>query len=150
MSITLDRVQHTLTPARAAVAALGTVALVTIVLNLLVNRPNHDHVAGIDLLVAAVNIVLAGIVFGIAARVWQGERAAATGLVFGILVVITAPVWYYIAQPVFAFAAIGLGLSARNRDSHPTMSKWAIGLGLFGLLIELVIIGSAFVSYLTK
>ena len=150
MSMTLERAQQALTPIRAAVAALATAAAVTILLNLLVNRPNHDHILGIDLLVGAVNLILAVVVFGIAARVWNSDKAALAGLVFGVLVILTTPVWYYIAQPVFAFAAIGLGLSARSRNSRPAIARWAIGLGAVGLLIEVAIICVAFGQFLSR
>ena len=75
MSMTLERAQQALTPIRAALAALATAAAVTILLNLLVNRPNHDHILGIDLLVGAVNLILAVVVFGIAARVWNSDQS---------------------------------------------------------------------------
>ena len=93
------------TPATIAGAALGINALSMVLINLFLNRPNHDDIASTDLYVG-IAIVLASVAVFIAARLgWSDpSRCARAALVLGILVVLATPSGTHWSSPRWGWA----------------------------------------------
>lgn len=139
------------TPATVAGAALGINALSMVLINLFMNRPNHDDIASTDLYVG-VAIVIASIAVFIAARLgWSDpSRCARAAIVLGILVVLAIPVWYALVQPTLGVGAIALALRAREAGVRSRSTIVALVLGALGILVGVAFVVGSIVHFLAS
>jgi hypothetical protein len=94
-----------------------------------------DYSAGDYLIVLAIILVAAAIVFGVVVRRWPDAR---TAVILGVLAVLTVGIFWTGLPPVFAAGAIALGL--RQRESGDArMGNIAAGLGVLAVVLDLVI-----------
>jgi hypothetical protein len=96
---------------------------------------DEEHDAWGYLLVLAIILVAAVIVFGVVARRWASGR---TAVILGVLAVLTVAVFWTGLPPVFAAGAIALGLHKRE-SGDARMGNIAAGLGVLAVVLDLVI-----------
>lgn len=96
---------------------------------------DEDNSAWEYLLVLAIILVAAAIVFGVVVRRWASGR---TAVILGVLAVLTLAVFWTGLPPVFAAGAIALGLDQRE-SGDARMGNIAAGLGVLAVVLDLVI-----------
>lgn len=137
------------TPITIAGTALAVNALFMVLINLFMNRPNHDDIASIDLYVGGV-IVAGSLVVLVASLLgWRDpNRCAKAALTLGVLVVLATPLWYSLLQPTLGIGAAALALRARESGVRSRSTTAALILGVVGVVIGVVFVLGTFVHYL--
>ncbi|HTY72686.1 MAG TPA: hypothetical protein VMI11_09720 [Actinomycetes bacterium] len=136
------------TPGTVAATSLVFGGACMVIINLSMNRPNHDDIASTDLYVGAFIVGMAAIVYAVARAVWGNpDRCAKAGLALGILLVLATPVWFSLSQPVLGIGAIALALRARDAHVRPRMTMSALVLGGLGLLVGVVFSLASVIHY---
>ena len=138
------------TPVTIAAAALALNALFMVLINLFMNRPDHDDIASTDLYVGGL-ILSGSVVVLVASRLgWaDGNRCAKAALTLAVLVVLATPVWYSLLQPTLGVGAAALALRAREMGVRTRTTTVAFVLGLIGILIGVAFVLGTFVHFLT-
>ncbi len=138
------------TPVTIAAVALALNALFMVLINLFMNRPDHDDIASTDLYVGGL-ILFGSIVVLVASRLgWaDGNRCAKAALTLAVLVVLATPVWYSLLQPTLGVGAAALALRAREMGVRTRSTTVVHVLGLVGILVGVAFVLGTFVHLLT-
>ncbi len=137
------------TPITIAGVALGLNALFMVLINLFMNRPNHDNIASTDVYVGAFVLAGSAVVLIAARLAWANPgRCAKAALTLGILVVLATPVWFTLLQPTLGIGAVALAMRARELGVRSRMTTVSLVLGSLGILVGVAFAAGSFVHYL--
>lgn len=100
-------------------------------------------------MVIGASLVLAGVVFGAASRIAGNPRRALIGAAaVSTLLLLTAPLWYLMPQPVLGLGAILIARTAPLPDIHPVVARITAGLGILALIGNLAFVVATFAHFL--
>lgn len=136
---------QSLTSVRAAVLALACCASVTLVVNVLVNVPQHDDLLAIDAFVAGVDAALAAVVFSLVG--WaQKSPSRSRGLAVAVIALslLALPAYWLVVHPVLGIAALQL---ADRLPDNPPLARASRVCGWFCLAIGAAFAVGAVVHY---
>jgi energy-coupling factor transporter transmembrane protein EcfT len=144
-----NRRTTTASPGAIAGTAFGLSAVFMVLINLFMNRPDHDNIASTDLYVGGIIAVGTLAVF-VAARVGWGDsgRSAKASLMLGILVILATPLWFTLIQTTLGVGAVALAMRARERGNRSRSTIIGAALGGLGLLVGVVFVVGTFIHHL--